>query len=112
LSYYADSIKVYIDPVPVSIKSAKGKTDQLIVYPNPFDQNFVVMYNNASAGDVQISIMDMMGAVLQEEKFLNQNKGVFKQNIVLKKELENVKIVLVKITVGDDTYYAKMLRTN
>jgi subtilisin-like proprotein convertase family protein len=65
------------------------------IYPNPNSGNFAVQYTSPVAGDVTISVHDIRGRKVFENKY--SNTGLFYQNI----QLENAETGIYLVTVQD-----------
>lgn len=65
------------------------------VYPNPNKGNFTVQFNSLSSNEIAISVHDMRGRTILNNKY--NNTGLFSQNI----QLEQVQAGIYLVTVQD-----------
>ena len=80
-----------------ALANADFEFDNLSLYPNPNNGNFTVQFNSASNDDVNITVHDIRGRVIFENKYTNIS-GLFSQNI----QMENAQsgVYLVSIVNG------------
>lgn len=66
-----------------------------LLYPNPNNGNFTVQFNSGSNNDIAISVHDMRGRMILNDKY--NNTGLFSQNL----QLDQVQAGVYLVTVQD-----------
>ena len=97
--------------VPVSYTEIEAKSFELDnIYPNPFNPSTTIQYNVEKAGNLQISVYNILGQRVTElynghqsygEHMLrwdatNMSSGVYYINMELNGQVENNKVMLIK----------------
>lgn len=76
---------------------AENQLKDFVVYPNPNSGNFNIQFNSTSSNDVNVTVFDMSGRKIFDNKYANQ--ASFNQNI----KLDNVQsgVYLLNVSDGD-----------
>lgn len=81
----------------IALSTASFGLEGFAVYPNPNKGNFTIKFNSASSNSVNVSIHDLSGRRIFENKYTNS--GLFSENIQLDKVQAG--IYLVSVQDGD-----------
>jgi hypothetical protein len=65
-----------------------------VLYPNPNKGNFTVQFNSSSSNEIAISVHDMRGRTILNNKY--SNTGLFSQNVQLDQVQSGVYLVTVQ----------------
>lgn len=92
----------------ISVDNKEYTLEHVEIYPNPFTSNLSIKLNAAVAGDAQLSIADLSGRVLAEQKLA----VVDGTNTISLNNLEglNKGIYFVKITYNNQTKVYKLVK--
>lgn len=103
--------KVYLvhDPLAIHDLNEQGiGTLKMMVYPVPNNGNFIVHYNLQKEEDVNITITDLHGKVIEQKTLKNQSKGekVFERKI---RNLEDGGIYFITIETSSEKATQKII---
>jgi subtilisin-like proprotein convertase family protein len=73
---------------------ADTSLSNFVLYPNPNKGNFTVQFNSSSSNEIVISVHDMRGRTILNNKY--SNTGLFSQNVQLDQVQSGVYLVTVQ----------------
>jgi subtilisin-like proprotein convertase family protein len=73
---------------------ADTSLSNFVLYPNPNKGNFTVQFNSSSSNEIAISVHDMRGRTILNNKY--SNTGLFSQNVQLNQVQSGVYLVTVQ----------------
>lgn len=73
---------------------ADNSLSNFVLYPNPNKGNFTVQFNSSSSNEIAISVHDMRGRTILNNKY--SNTGLFSQNVQLDQVQSGVYLVTVQ----------------
>jgi hypothetical protein len=80
--------------ITTSLGVADNSLSNFVLYPNPNKGNFTVQFNSSSSNEIAISVHDMRGRTILNNKY--SNAGLFSQNVQLDQVQSGVYLVTVQ----------------
>jgi len=91
----------YIDDIQLSGGVAISETElakvQLSVFPNPATDNLNVAFDIPVAGDISLTLVDVLGRTAKEDNLGNINAGVYNEEISVSKMSSGTYVLLLRL---------------